>query len=571
MSQSLLKWTTSFKLSTRIIAVTIAIVLTVVAVNYTVVIRYYRNSAQQAMVARAAAFSAVADEAKDHVAKLNRDGDFDTKGLLEQLQKDQAAGKRYTESKIFGTIPVVAGWTAAEAAAKRENMTFRISSFEARNKTNEPDPGSFEAKLLTDLTAQVKANPADEAIHRINTATNELHYMRAIKLTADCLMCHGDAGNSFDTDGDGKDVLGFRMEGWKEGYMHGSYHLVIPMAGVDAQVASFVTAGMMWTVPLVLGAALLFALLLKSIFGKPIAALISRIRDIAEGEGDLTQRVDADTNDELGQLGKWFNAFVKKIHDTIVQVNASAQEVAAGATQIKEGSNRLAEGTSNQASSIEEISASLEEMSATITQNADNAGNADKLAKEAMNSATNGHNAMKRMADAINRIKTSSDETANIVKTIDEIAFQTNLLALNAAVEAARAGDAGKGFAVVAEEVRALAQRSANAARETTSLITTATANADTGVKISDEVRKILGEIVDGSTKVNTLISEIATACKEQSDGIGQINEGMSSIDRVTQENSASSEESAAAASQMDDQVGKLADLVGTFKVKAEH
>lgn len=201
------------------------------------------------------------------------------------------------------------------------------------------------------------------------------------------------------------------------------------------------------------------------------------------------------------------------------------------------------------------------------TQNSENAAQAKTLAESAKASADQGTATMARMQEAIRAIKASSEETAKIVKTIDEISFQTNMLALNAAVEAARAGDAGKGFAVVAEEVRSLAQRSAEAARNTAELIESSTANAGRGVTISEEVQKILGVINEGATKVNDLVAEIAAACKEQATGIGQVNEAVDQVNKVVQENSAASEESAAAAAELDSQVKLMRELIDAFQL----
>lgn len=282
---------------------------------------------------------------------------------------------------------------------------------------------------------------------------------------------------------------------------------------------------------------------------------------------DLTARMVGEYKGDYAKIKDNLNTAAQSLESALLDVSDCASQVGAASSQISEGAQKLAEGASSSASSIEEISASLQEMQAMTAQNADNAGQANKLAGEAVASADKGSEAMVKMEEAINKIKASSDQTAKIVKTIDEIAFQTNLLALNAAVEAARAGDAGKGFAVVAEEVRALAQRSAEAAKNTAELIDGAVKNADGGVSITQEVRTILVDIVEGSKKVNGLISEIASASKEQADGIKQITEGVTSMDKVTQENSANSEESAAAANQLNEQASRLNDMIGQFNL----
>jgi methyl-accepting chemotaxis protein len=246
----------------------------------------------------------------------------------------------------------------------------------------------------------------------------------------------------------------------------------------------------------------------------------------------------------------------------ITGLSTSADEVTAASGQVAQSSQQMAEGASESASSLEETSASLEEMSAMTKQNADSARQANGTATEARDSAEKGREAMTRMAAAINDIKKSSDQTAKIVKTIDEIAFQTNLLALNAAVEAARAGEAGKGFAVVAEEVRNLAQRSAEAAKNTASLIEESQKNANNGVAVSVEVADILKRIYEAAAKVTQLNSEVSAASDEQSKGIEQVNKAVSEMDKVTQSNAANAEESAAASEELSAQARELLDMV---------
>jgi methyl-accepting chemotaxis protein len=231
----------------------------------------------------------------------------------------------------------------------------------------------------------------------------------------------------------------------------------------------------------------------------------------------------------------------------------------------------MAEGASEQAASIEESSSSLEELSSMTRRNAENAQQANSLAKEARVAAEKGAGDMQEMTGAMGAIKSSSDDVAKILKTIDEIAFQTNILALNAAVEAARAGEAGMGFAVVAEEVRNLAQRSAQAAKETAAKIEAAITNTAGGVRISEKVAHTLGEIVTKARQVDELAAEVANASREQASGITQINTAVGQMDKVTQSNAANAEESAAAAQELNAQAGilrqvvtQLAELVGT-------
>ncbi|OHB53934.1 MAG: hypothetical protein A2Y12_12135 [Planctomycetes bacterium GWF2_42_9] len=260
----------------------------------------------------------------------------------------------------------------------------------------------------------------------------------------------------------------------------------------------------------------------------------------------------------------------KKLTQIINDLVIGSEQVSSSSSQVSDASQALAEGATEQAASLEETSSSLEEMSSMTKQNADNAQQANTLATEARKAANNGTEAMGRMTSAIKDIQKSSNETAKIIKVIDEIAFQTNLLALNAAVEAARAGEAGKGFAVVAAEVRNLAIRSADAAKNTTNMIEESVKNSKNGVDIANEVNKVLSEIVQSVGKTTDLVSEIAAASSEQAKGIEQVNDAVAQMDKVTQQNAASAEQSASAseelnaqAEQMNTIVQQLAALVG--------
>jgi len=257
------------------------------------------------------------------------------------------------------------------------------------------------------------------------------------------------------------------------------------------------------------------------------------------------------------------NRLAKSLDRIITGMTQGAQQVQGASAQVAQSSQQLAEGASEQASSLEETSAALEELSAMTQQNADNAEQANRMSRQAGGAAKTGLETVHRMAEAMDRIKSSSDETAKILRTIDEIAFQTNLLALNAAVEAARAGDAGRGFAVVAEEVRALAQRSAQAARDTAKLIDEAQRNAQDGVTVGEAVGETLTNIATAAEKLGSLVEEVAAATRQQSQGIQQITTSIAQMDKVTQSAAASSEETASASQELSAQAKELDSMVG--------
>jgi len=286
----------------------------------------------------------------------------------------------------------------------------------------------------------------------------------------------------------------------------------------------------------------------------------------AMATGDLRRRITADFHGRFGELAADINAMGDKLRDFAGRLSDSALAVRNASAEISSGSQDLAQRTESQAASIEETAASMHEITTTVRQNADNAQAASQLAVAARDTAEKGGSVVRDAVTAVTQIEDSARRISDIVGLIDEIAFQTNLLALNASVEAARAGEAGKGFAVVAQEVRALAQRSANASKDIKALINESNAQVKTGAALVNQTGASLTEIVSAIKKVTDIVAEIAAASREQAGGLEQVNTAVGSMDEMTQRNGALVEETTASAQALEGQAQQLAELVGFFR-----
>ncbi len=359
------------------------------------------------------------------------------------------------------------------------------------------------------------------------------------------------------------------------------------------------------------GVSLLLGIIISVLFSKAITSSLVKIKDAAVdiSRGKLDIQIEAKSQDEFGDLARAFQEMTKMLSDksklseqmaqgnldvevklvsqedvlgkslqemvgslesTIRQVSVSADRVTSGAQQLAQSSISLSQGSTEQAASLEQISSSMEELSAQTRTNAENANQANQLATSARNQAEDGNAQMKTMLSSMQEINASSQNISNIIKTIDEIAFQTNVLAINAAVEAARAGTHGKGFAVVAEEVRNLAQRSAEAAKETTNLIGDSIKKVESGAKIADETAVALKEIVNGVTKVTDLVNEITTSSNEQARGMAEVNSGLTQLNQVVQKNAQMAEESSTGSDELSSQANMLKQVVERFKLRQQ-
>ena len=329
----------------------------------------------------------------------------------------------------------------------------------------------------------------------------------------------------------------------------------LKMAAVTATIVSVVLA------------ALLGWLITRSVNG-PLRRGSEMLNALATG--DMTHEISAELverKDEIGDLARSMHDMASQLKGMVSNVNQATGQVSSASSEIARGSSDLAQRTEEQASALEETASSMEELTGTVKQSAENAGQANQLASAARSQAEQGGQVVEQAVAAMGAIHQSSKQIADIIGVIDEIAFQTNLLALNAAVEAARAGEQGRGFAVVAGEVRKLAQRSADAAKEIKALITDSVAKVEDGGKLVERSGQTLQEIVTAIKKVSDIVAEIAAASREQASGIEQVNKAILQMDQTTQQNAALVEQTASASQAMGEQAQELQRLMAFFKL----
>jgi len=500
----------NWSLRTKIISAGILLPTLLMIVLFFAYASHQEQTSIDAIVEKARSICLSTESTRQGMEDYWADGIF----TVEQLHDWAKAGQL---DKVVAAVPVVTAWNSAMRKAQEAGYEFRVPKNQPRNPKNQPD--AVEAEVLRILES---GNTAE--YYMVDESKNAVRYFRPIKLTATCMYCHGDPALSQQYWGNsqGLDATGARMENWKVGEVHGAFEVVQSLDKADAQLASALRTGAIITIlGLILCGALLWFAIQYGV-NKPIERIVTALL-------------------------------------------SGSDQVASAAGQVASTSQSLAQGASEQASSIEEISSSLEEMSSMTRQNADNSRAATGLMTETNRTVQAADKSATDMEAAMDSIKTASDQTSRIIKTIDEIAFQTNLLALNAAVEAARAGEAGKGFAVVAEEVRNLAMRSAEAAKNTSSLIEDTLTRVDSGVQVVDNLKSALTQVTGAASKVSALVEEIAAASGEQAQGIDQVNSSITQMDKVTQGNAAAAEEGAAAAEQLSGQAASLSGTIGNL------
>jgi len=448
--------------------------------------------------------------------------------------------------KVMNQVPVAGAWTIGMENAEAEHYIFRIA-------TNNPRNSKHQATPLEEQFIQKMQSDKLEKLTYIDKATNSMWVMKPIYLdeTQGCLKCHGNPENS--PYKNGKDILGYKMENWKDKDSRGMFMIISDMKPVQEEVSSAVMSVTIAGVIL-----LIIGLLLSIFFTSKIVNVIKQIIGVSGkvAQGNLQLKIDIETNDELEELGENINLMILSLNNVLLKVKESSTELAMATGEISHTANQISDGAQNQATQFEELSMSLQSTYNSASQASDFTQGSAKNADIAGIS-------MQKSMEAMTKIDQSSRRISETLKIITEIAFQTNLLALNAAVEAARAGEHGRGFAVVASEVRKLAERSSFAAKEITEIINVSLDQVKEGVQVTQDAGVKIKEIIIAVRKTADALHDISLATREQ-------NIAMERNTSITTGNAASAEELAASSETLADRANQLLELVEMFSLRTK-
>jgi methyl-accepting chemotaxis protein len=530
---------------------------------------------------------------------------------------DQDAIRSDIKNKFLYTVPVISAIRTMEKEADKLGYEFRVPKESPRNPVNQPTDDELT------VLKKLKSDDLDE-YHAIKVADGVIEYYRSIRLTDECLWCHGDPRLSETLWGrsDGTDPTGSKMEGWNAGEIHGAFKLTYNIQPFlqkrlilflqIAFIAAIVIAGSIISGRIIIARTL-----------RPLDKIGLALQDINKGAGDLTQTIEIQSEDEVGLVAYEFNKFIESLRQMMIKVSDSARVVSSSSEQMTAASQHLADSAQNQAASIEETSSAMEEIKATIDSVSNNARNqanravhthesmtylagsvseisdhtteANQMAEETQKYANEGGQILTETVNSMNEISTSSKKILDILTIITDITEQINLLSLNASIEAARAGDEGRGFAVVAEEIAKLADETAQSSKQINDVIQETDQKVGTGAMLVEKTAGSLKLIITNIEKTTALMEEIAEHAEdltkksdivstevvevssmseeisimmeEQSSSSNEILNAINQINEITQQVSSGSEELAAASEELASQAEILSEIVGGFKV----
>ena len=478
---------------------------------------------------------------------------------------EKSVGKAVISKSINAPIIVTALAVKGDDAKTRGLVAFQFKLDKLSEIATGIKIGKTGYGFIVDSDGLAIAHPTAEAVMKLNVVEGDKEGFKGLSALGKRMVAE-QSGSGIYLKPDGTEITAFFVRvpnspGWSLG-------IAVPSSELHATSDALILLLLVIAVLAVLAAIAISILIARSIV-KPIKFIVAGTGLIADGDLTLetldfneTRRV-VSRGDEVGDAGRSLDTLFKSLSTVVAEITTAAGQVSEGSEQLSQTAQGISQGASEQAASIEELSASVEELASTVRQNADNTSQADALARRVTQNADESGKAVGKMVESMTQI-------AGKISIIEEIARQTNLLALNAAVEAARAGEAGKGFAVVAEEVRNLAMRSAEAAKNTSSLIEEAVKNSESGVAINSEVLKNFQEITERANKVSQVVAEIAAASEQQDQGISQVNRAVEQMNQLTQQNAANAEESASAAEQMSSQSEEMRSMVAGFALTVD-
>ena len=571
------------------------IVVAALAVSCVANILYFRtnirNDAYESVKSKARAILLQAESARNYVAALRGSGAFNDAELKRAFDAklagatDKVAAAR--ETAFYNTIPIISAMKIAGEHAAESGFKLRVPKVQARNKDNEPD--DMERQLLGQLD---KENLSE--LFLVDKEHNVIRYLRPIKLTKDCLVCHGGVEDTLNKDG--LDLIGVKAEGWKTGEQHGAFEVLVDRAAIESGIRNklLTSFAITFVVSVIALAFLVWAI--RAIIIKPIRAIADDMQHVANG--DLSFTLETSSGDEISVLAGSVNEAVDKMKETLVSVLENSCQVATAVGAVYASSEKMAAGAEDVAVQASTVATAGEEMAATsgdIAQNCQMAAEGSRVAtEEAHKGAEVVQSTIDIMARIAEQVRVSSqtvaslgarsDQIGQIVGTIEDIADQTNLLALNAAIEAARAGEQGRGFAVVADEVRALAERTTKATREIAEMIKAIQQETHNAVKTMEEgVTEVergsehakhsgeaLERILDEINNLAMQVSQIATAAEEQTATTSEISGNMLRITDVGNIVSSNAQISANEASKLNADAEALLTSLGRFKLNED-
>jgi len=477
---------------------------------------------------------------------MGRMTDFEKE--VTKLKNTYPDGKIPEEVKdeLYLKVPIVAAWNVGKDNASADLYEFRIASDNPRNKDNKATEQESE------FLKKIKEENLQSLVYE-DEDNDKIKVMRPVRYKASqgCLVCHGSPQNS--PFGNGNDILGYKMENRTDNYLHGMFIIESDTRKLQSEVNTAILA---ISIP---GIFIAFvSILLGFSLINRITLTVAQIHDFSKivSSGNLTQELEIQSNDELGELASHINAMVLSLNKVLLQVQDAAVSLNQATNEITSTSMQISQGAQLQASSFEQLTSSIQQTSHESTV-------ANEVTYKANSNAEIVNIGMKNLVDSMSKIETSSHRIKDVIKLMSDISMQTNLLALNAAVEAARAGAHGKGFSVVAAEVRKLAEKSAISAKEISETIGTMVNEISQGVAISNKAKTYITDIIELVNKAANQLQGITAAAKEQSIGMDNANNIVSS-------NAAAAEELSASAESLSDQAQQLSDMVEQFKLKRE-